>query len=333
MCLTETYYFELSDNNIWLVVLHRQGMKEMNFLYESNDTTGHRQSISELALPGLTLFKRGQHKDLYDFGETLLLVSNDRISTGSDAETLMVAGKGLILNQQSAYWFKQLREQCPNHFISVEVSDFPEPCQVYADQLKGRSMLVKKATPLPVKCVVHGYLAGSGWQDYQRTGAMSGIELPAGMEESQRLPGPLFIPHVQGDSCGNGFADLEKEYGQSLAKKLRKAALHLYFKAWKMARFRGVLLVESTFEFGVHEGRVYLVDECITLDSSRFWSLKTYKPGGPLPFLGEDLLLESHVNRQETGLSKRVQQKIYQSYLDLYMQVSGQERTSPELAA
>ena len=151
-------------------------------------------------------------------------------------------------------------------------------------------MLVKKATPLPVKCLVRGYLTGAGWQEYQTTGAMAGVRLPSGMLESQRLPVPLFFPVIEG---GAGFASLEALYGKVVAEKLRSAALNLYFKAWKIARYRGLLIAESSFEFGLHEGSVLLIDECITPDTSRFWPLESYQPGGPQPTIDPAGLLAS----------------------------------------
>lgn len=297
----------------------------MNFSCNKKVTTTQRKDLNETDYPDFTLFKRGRHKELYDFGETLLVVATDQVSICSTDLDEIIPGKGQLVNQLSAYWFKQLSELLPNHFISTEVSEFPEPCQAYAEQLEGRSMLVKKTTPLAVICVVHGYLTGKGWQEYQKTGAMAGIRLPTGMVESQRLPGPLFIPHVLGETTEIGFTVFEEHFGRMLAEKLRNAALKLYFKAWKIARQRGVLLVESTFEFGLHEGTVHLIDECITPESSLFWDLKTYKARETQPFLGRNFMLASSVNRQGTGLTKKMQHKIYQNYQDLYQQLTKQK--------
>jgi len=265
----------------------------MNHSYNLERTEIPLPVVSKTKLPRLTLFKRGQDKDLYDFGETLLVVATDRVAGSRVIIERTIPGKGQVVNQMSSFWFQRLREVFPNHFLSSDVNDFPEACQSHAEQLAGRSMLVKKATPLPVRCVVHGYLTGKTWQEYQETGGLAGIRLPSGMVESQRLPAPLFIPHVKGESQGVGFAALEELCGKVLAEKVRTAALRIFLSAWKMARYRGILIVESTFEFGVHEGVVLLIDECITPYSSLFWPLETYKPGGTLPAMDEASVLDS----------------------------------------
>lgn len=243
--------------------------------------TGPHPAVSRAKFSGLTLFKRGRAKELYDLGETLLVVHTDREARGEGSGERIIPGKGQVVNQMSAYWFQRLREVFPNHLISAELRDFPESCQAHAEYLEGRSMLVKKATPLPVKCLVRGYLTGAGWQEYQTTGGMAGTRLPPGMLESQRMPVPLFVPVIEGATGAAGFASLEALYGKVVAEKLRSAALHLYFKAWKIARYRGLLIAESSFEFGLHEGSVLLIDECITPDTSLFWPLESYQPGGP----------------------------------------------------
>jgi phosphoribosylaminoimidazole-succinocarboxamide synthase len=286
----------------------------------------HRKEMAEASLsvlsktefPGLTLFKRGQDKDIYVFGETLLVVATDRVAGSRVIIEGTIPGKGQAINQMSVYWFQRLGDVFPNHFISADVNDFPAACQAHAEQLAGRSMLVKKATPLPVRCVVHGYLTGEVWQEYQETGGMGGIMLPAGMVESQRLPAPLFIPCVEGTPQGIGFAALEELFGRMLAEKLRSAALRIYYQAWKMARYRGILIVESAFEFGIYEGAVLLIDECITPYSSLFWSLNTYKPGGPLPALDKESLLASCVSREGAAMPGEIRHKISQDHQGIF---------------
>ena len=247
--------------------------------------------ISKTEFPGLPLFKRGQDKDLYDFGERILVVFTDRMA-GSH---VLIEGtspvKGQMANQLSTYWFQRLQDVFPNHFVSADVNDFPEGCHAYSEQLAGRSMLVKKSLPLPIRCVVHGYLTGEVWQEYQNTGGLGGIKLPLGMVESQRLPAPIFMPYSKVESQYIDFSTLSELCGQALAGKVRSAALKIFYRAWKMARSRGVLVVESTFEFGQHQGEFLLIDECITPSSSLFWSLETYKTGSPLPLLDEASLL------------------------------------------
>jgi len=295
----------------------------MNISYGNETATASCPVVSKTEFPGLTLFKRGQDKDLYDFGETLLVVATDRVAGSRVIIEGTTPGKGQAINRMSAYWFQRLAEVFPNHFISADVDDYPAPCQAHAAELSGRSMLVKKAIPLPVQCVVRGYLTGEGWQEYRETGSMAGIRLPAGMLESQRLPAPLFIPCVKGAPQGMGFAALEELCGRMLAEKLRSAALKIYFQAWKMARYRGILIVESTFEFGIHEGAVLLIDECITPYSSLFWSMDTYKPGGPLPALGEAFLLASFGSRALVAASCETPHRISKEDQDLFRQITG----------
>lgn len=179
-------------------------------------------------------------------------------------------------------------------------------------------MLVKKTTPLPVSCVVHGYLTGAGWQEYQEVGTMFGFSLPAGMVKSQRLPVPLFVPLIQGEAPETGFSALEECCGRILAENLRTATLRLFFKAWKLARARGVLLVESTFEFGLCEGGLHLIDECITLETSQFWDVKAYKVGDSLP---KTILNDTQGNQELHG----AQQQSIRNYPDLYLKLTGQK--------
>lgn len=246
---------------------------------------------SKTEFPGIPLFKRGQDKDLYDFVEMLLVVSTDRMAGSHVIIKGTIPGKGQMVNQLSTYWFQRLQDVFPNHFVSADVNDFPAVCHTHAEQLAGRSMLVKKSLPLPVRCVVHGYLTGEVWEEYQNTGGMGGIKLPLGMVESQRLPAPLFLPYIKGESQCIDFSTLSELYGQTLAEKVRSAALKIFYRAWKMARSRGVLIVESTFEFGRYKGDLLLIDECITPSSSLFWSMENYKAGGPMPPLDEASLL------------------------------------------
>jgi phosphoribosylaminoimidazole-succinocarboxamide synthase len=295
----------------------------MNCSYSKETVTASLPVVSKTEFPGLTLFKRGQDKDLYDFGETLLVVATDRVAGSRVVIEGTIPGKGQAVNQMSAYWFQRMADVFPNHYISADVNDFPAPCQAHAGQLAGRSMLVKKATPLPVRCVVRGYLTGEGWQEYRETGGMGGVALPAGMVESQRLPAPLFIPWVKGASQGMGYAALEELCGRMLAERVRRAALNIYFQAWKMARHRGVLIAETTFEFGIREGAVLLIDECITPYSSLFWSLESYKPGGPLPVLGKEFLLTSFENRAGAAMPCGLQHRISKEDQDLFRQITG----------
>ena len=242
---------------------------------------------SKTEFPRFPLLKRGQDKDLYDHAV---------IEWTSP-------GKGQIINQRSPYCFQRLQDIFPHHFVTTAVNDFPQKCRTHAEQLARRAMLAEKTLPLPIRCVVHGYLTGKGWEEYQNTGGLGGIKLPLGMVESQRLPAPLFIPYIKGESQCIDFATLSERYGQVLAEKVRSAALKIFYRAWKIARSRGVLIVESTFEFGHYKGELLLIDECITPSSNLFWSRENYKPGGPMPPLDEASLLSLLGLRREAGVS------------------------------
>ena len=257
---------------------------------------------SKTEFPGIPLLKRGQDKDLYDFGEMLLVVCTDRMAGSHAAIKGTIPGKGQMVNQLSTYWFQRLQDIFPNHFVTADVNDFLEECHMHAELLAGRSMFVKKTLPLSVRCVVHGYLTGAGWEEYQNTGGLGGIKLPLGMVESQRLPAPLFIPYIKGESQCIDFSTLSELYGQVLAEKVRSAALKIFYRAWKIARSHGVLIVESTFEFGHYKGELLLIDECITPSSSLFWSLENYKAGGPMPPLDEASLLSLLGLKLEAGV-------------------------------
>ena len=257
---------------------------------------------SKTEFPGIPLFKRGQDKDLYDFGERLLVVSTDRMAGSHATIEGTSPGKGQMVNQLSTYWLQRLQDIFPNHFVTADVNDFPEECHAHAEQLAGRAMLAKKTLPLPIRCVVHGYLTGERWEEYQNTGGLGGIKLPLGMVESQRLPAPLFVPYIKGESQCIDFSTLSELYGQVLAEQVRSAALKIFYRAWKIARSRGVLIVESTFEFGHYKGDLLLIDECITPSSSLFWSRENYKTGNLMPPLDEAALLSLLGLKREAGV-------------------------------
>ncbi len=259
----------------------------MILLNTQNQRSETRLDTRETGLPGLTLVKQSLHKNIYDFGEMLLIVANDHVLNRDTFDVENVPGKGQIATKQSVYWFNKLSDVCPNHYITTDITDFPEPCQAYADRLLGRSMLVKKMVPLPVKCMVRGYLTGTGWLEYRETGAIAGNPLPEGLVESQRLPAPIFIPIIETSTFEPGSKGLQECCGKVLTKRLRSLALKLYFRAWKLARSRGVLIVATVFRFGLHENQIHLIGECITPDSSLFSSLAVGKTGAPLTCFGE----------------------------------------------
>lgn len=244
----------------------------------------------------MNLLWRGKDKDIFDLGDMLLMVSTDRLSVAGKSIEQGFSGKGKLVNQISAYWFRKLRDVSPNHFVTADPACFPEAIRSDVENLDGRSMLVWKTTPLPIRFVVRGYLAGSGWREYQETGEICGTKLPQGLVESQRLPSPLFAPTVKGRPGGLNenvdFESLKLLLGRTLADHLRETSLRLYFNAWKIARERGVLIADTKFEFGLLDGKLMLIDECLTPDTSRFWSLDSYRYGGPMLSMDKHLLLD-----------------------------------------
>lgn len=244
--------------------------------------------------PDLVLAGRGKVRDIYDLGESLLIVTTDRISAFDVIMNEGIPEKGYVLTQISAYWFRLMEEIIPNHIISTEISDFPPQCHKYAEILEGRSMLVKKAKPLPVECIVRGYLAGSGWKEYQKTGAVCGIPLPKGLTESERLPEPLFTPSTKaelGDHDENiPYERMVELCGPELADKAKEATLRIYGKAREIAAEKGIIIADTKFEFGVCNGELIIIDECLTPDSSRFWPKESYSAGGPQPSFDKQYL-------------------------------------------
>ena len=244
--------------------------------------------------PGLKLAARGKVRDIYDLGDALLIVTTDRISAFDVIMNEGIPNKGYVLTQISAYWFRQMEGVIKNHIISIDVADFPKECQPYAEVLAGRSMLVKKAAPLPAECIVRGYLSGSGWKDYQQTGAICGIQLPAGLRESDRLPQPIFTPSTKAELGTHdeniSFEQMAELCGAETAAQVRDVTLAIYEKARDIADQKGIIIADTKFEYGIYEGEVIIIDECMTPDSSRFWPKESYQPGGPQPSFDKQFL-------------------------------------------
>ena len=243
--------------------------------------------MSELVLKttidGLPAPRRGKVRDIYETDDYLLIVATDRVSAFDVVLPDGIPGKGQVLTQVSGFWFGQLADLVPHHLISLEVADFPAACQPYRDQLAGRSMLVEKAEPLPVECIVRGYLAGSGWKEYGQTQSVCNIRLPAGLRESEELPAPIFTPSTkapEGEHDENiAFDAVERLIGTSLAEQVRDISLALYRRALALAKTKGFLLADTKFEFGLKDDQLLLIDEVFTPDSSRFWRADIYQPG------------------------------------------------------
>ena len=232
-------------------------------------------------LPGIVPDYSGKVRDIYDLGEMLLLVATDRLSAFDSVIPTPIPGKGAVLNMISAAWFDKF-DTMPNHMISVEVDDFPEPFNGFPEQLAGRSMLVKKADRLDIECIVRGYISGSGWKEYQKTGEVCGIKLPAGLVNSDKLEKPIFTPSTKADSGHDeniSIAEAAKIVGESTAKELERISLDLYSRASEYALTKGIIIADTKFEFGVTEEQIIVIDEVLTPDSSRFWLVNEYEPG------------------------------------------------------
>lgn len=243
------------------------------------------QAVIETNFNGLNLIKRGKVRDIYDIGEKLLMVATDRISAFDVVMQDPIPEKGKILTRISLYWFDIMKSLLPNHVISGNVEDYPESCGPYKDVLRGRSMLVKKAEPLPIECIVRGYLSGSGWKDYQASGEICGIKLPGGLKEADKLPEPVFTPSTKAEKGHHDinidFNDAVKIIGKQLAEKVRKLSIAIYKKGADLAYKKGIIIADTKFEFGILKDDLMLIDEVLTPDSSRFWPLESYEPGGP----------------------------------------------------
>jgi phosphoribosylaminoimidazole-succinocarboxamide synthase len=238
--------------------------------------------LLETHIPGLALPKRGKVRDVYDLGDKLLMVVSDRVSAFDVVLPTAIPDKGRVLNQLSLFWFGLTEGVVKNHVLEWDVGNYPEVLKQYADQLRGRSMLVRKATPFPVECVVRGYLSGSGWEEYRRKGSVCGIVLPPGLRESERLQEPIFTPTTkaeEGHDVAISMTQVIEIVGEETAEELRRVGIALYKKGAALAGNKGIIIADTKFEFGSIEGEMILIDEILTPDSSRFWSAQGYQPG------------------------------------------------------
>jgi phosphoribosylaminoimidazole-succinocarboxamide synthase len=240
--------------------------------------------LSETQFAGLVPSARGKVRDIYDLGDQLLIVATDRLSAFDVILPTPIPDKGRVLTQLSLFWFDLLKDVVPNHVLSA--TDFPAPFDKFKDELTGRSMIVRKTEPLPIECVVRGYVSGSAWKDYRATGKISGIALPTGLRESDRLQEPIFTPAtkaVTGHDENISFERAATLIGKELAEKVRTVSLEIYRRAAAYAEPRGVILADTKFEFGLLNNGLIWIDEALTPDSSRFWPPAQYNPGGPQP--------------------------------------------------
>lgn len=242
------------------------------------------KTVSDTNLPGLPAPRRGKVRDIYDLGDSLLIVATDRISAFDVVLPNAIPEKGRVLTQISKYWFSKTSDIVKNHFITDDVSDYPAACRPHKDVLTGRSMLVKKAaSALPVECIVRGYLTGSGLKEYRASGSVSGIRLPAGLTEASRLPEPIFTPSTKAEvgehDVNIDFDAVIKLVGEDIALKIKNISLAVYKRACEIAEPKGIIIADTKFEFGIVDGEVILIDEVLTPDSSRFWPKAEYREG------------------------------------------------------
>jgi len=238
--------------------------------------------VMETNFSDIKLLRRGKVRDVYDLDDYLLIVATDRVSAFDVVLPNGIPGKGKVLTQISIYWFNQMKDIIENHIIATDVKDYPQILHKYKDTLEGRSMLVKKAKPMPVECIVRGYLSGSGWKEYKKSGTVCGIKLPEGLVESSRLDEPIFTPSTkaeEGHDVNISFDEMKKIVGDDIAEKLKDASLKVYKKGREMAEKKGIIIADTKMEFGIYENKLILIDELLTPDSSRFWSIKDYQPG------------------------------------------------------
>jgi phosphoribosylaminoimidazole-succinocarboxamide synthase len=279
--------------------------------------------------------RRGKVRDIYDLGDKLLIVASDRISAFDVVMATGITSKGIVLTQISRFWFNFLDSVVGNHLISCDVEGFPEPFRNYADQLTGRSMLVKKSTPLPIECVVRGYLAGSGWKEYQAGGTVCGQKLPDGLRQCEKLPQLMFTPATKAEFGQHdeniSFEKCAEIIGRQAADFIRGKSLEIFQKASEYAASKGILLADSKFEFGYYGDGIILIDEVLTPDSSRFWPADKYQPGRDQESYDKQFVrnyLES-INFNKSGpgveLPADIIEKTSAKYIDAYESLTGRK--------
>ncbi|MBU1124572.1 MAG: phosphoribosylaminoimidazolesuccinocarboxamide synthase [Candidatus Omnitrophica bacterium] len=282
----------------------------------------------------LKLFRRGKVRDVYDLGDTLLIVSTDRISCFDVVLPNGIPFKGKVLTGLSCYWFDFIKDIVPHHLISTDITSFPNALEKYKDELSGRAMLVKKTKPLPVECVVRGYLSGSGWKEYKEKQSVCGVTLPEGLKESDKLPEPIFTPSTKADVGHDMNVDqkyVENLIGKNTADSLARLSIALYKKASDYAFTQGVIIADTKFEFGLLDDHIILIDEALTPDSSRFWPREEYAPGkGQSSFdkqFVRDYLETLDWDKTPPGpvLPEDIIAKTTQKYLEAYRKITGRD--------
>ena len=283
--------------------------------------------VFETNLPNLGPLHRGKVRDIYDLGKHLLIIATDRISAFDVVMPNAIPDKGYVLTQISLYWFKKKENIVPHHLVTAEVSEFPSVCQKYTSILDARSMLVKKTRPLPVECIVRGYLAGSAWKDYQKTGEICGYKLPPGMKEAEKLPEPLFTPSTkakEGHDVNITFEQMVSILGnEKMAQEIKEYSLAIYKQAVDIAFKKGIIIADTKFEFGLDENdRLILIDELLTPDSSRFWPKEQYQPGHPQPSFDKQYLRDylQNINWNKKPPAPKLPQEVIMKTREKYFE-------------
>ena len=288
--------------------------------------------IFETSLPGIERCARGKVRDVYSAGDFLVIVATDRLSAFDYILPAPIPDKGRVLTALTVFWLDLLRDIVPNHFVSANVDDYPAQFHPYRDQLEGRSMLVHRAKMIDIECVARGYISGSGWKDYRRDGKICGIQLPAGLRESDALPQPIFTPATKAKSGHDeniAFETVTAQLGPALAARLSELTLAIYKRAASYAETRGIIIADTKFEFGFLGDQLILADEVLTPDSSRFWPRDTYQPGGPQPSFDKqyvrDYLESIHWNKQPPApaLPREVIERTSEKYREAYRVLTG----------
>jgi len=293
----------------------------------------HPEVILNTNFPTLKLYAKGKVRDIYDVGEYLLLVSTDRLSAFDVIMNQGIPYKGMVLTKISEFWFNLTKDIIPNHFITTDVNNYPAECKEYSDVLRNRSMLIKKAKVVPIECIVRGYITGSGWKDYKRTGEISGIKLAAGLQESEKFPEPLFTPSTKAE-IGEHDENISAEEAMQIVDKdtfnaVKNATINIYKKASDFALTKGIIIADTKFEFGKVNDEIILVDEVLTPDSSRFWPLDKYEKGRGQESYDKqfvrDYLISIQFNMQPPPppLPIDIINKTSEKYLDIYRKLTG----------
>ncbi len=283
--------------------------------------------VEKTDLKGINFLKRGKVRDIYDLGDSLLLISTDRISAFDFVLPSLIPCKGKVLNSISVFWFQKFKDEVENHLIYHKIEDFPEELKKYKEILEGRSVIVKKLNPIPFEIIVRGYITGSGWKSYKESGQISGIKLPEGLKESDKFPEPLFTPTTkaeEGHDLPVTKEEMANKIGKELTDLLEETAINIYKKAAEYALKKGIIIADTKFEFAEKDGKLILIDEVLTPDSSRFWPLKDYEPGRSQKSFDKQFvrnyLLSSDWDRKTTPppLPEDIVQKTSSLYQQIY---------------